>query len=245
MLLQVQFYFCCAVIWMAIVQCLWHADKKLHARVPKVRHLQYVLRFQREKFSKGNAKGRRIPKFPHNFSSGVCELNLPGSQHITGMLYPCPWKPQRDGCLIFTAGVLHTHLFVELYAQTRSQSHSCSLSTSVMRHNAVVGFAQRRKHPERPWQLEPDLSFNNDTDQVIFCVTWPNTEHTRVVTYTTVYTQTSLIWWSPKSQVLTHTAVHFGYFRCSTVREEEREYHFSIPCLNSAFTQTIFVWHTN
>lgn len=61
-----------------------------------VRYLQYMLRSQREKSSKGNAKGRRIPKFPHNFPCGLCELNFPGSQHRTGMLYPCPWKPQRD-----------------------------------------------------------------------------------------------------------------------------------------------------
>lgn len=69
---------------------------------------------------------------------------------------------------------------------------------------------------------------------------WLHTEHTGVVTYGTVYTQTSLIWWSLKSW---GSAVNFGYFRYSTGREEERGYHFSILYLISASTHTISVWH--
>lgn len=139
-----------------------------------------------------------------------------------------------EGCLIFTVGALYKHLFVELYAQTRRQSHSCSLSTPVMKHNAVVGFAQRGKLPERPCQPGPDLSFNNDADEDVFCVAWPHTEHTQVVTYRTVCTQTMI------SQFLTHTAVHFGYFRYSIGIGEERGHHFSVPCLISASTQIVF-----
>lgn len=50
-----------------------------------------------------------------------------------------------------------------------------------MRHNAVMVFAQRSKLPEKPCQLEFDLSFNNDADQDIFYATWLHTEHTHVV----------------------------------------------------------------
>jgi len=86
-----------------------------------VRYLQNVLRHQRNKSAKGRAKGRRIPKFPHNFPCGCCEPNLPGSQHIAGMLYPCPWKPQRD--LSFSQLVYCAHICLWSYMPRQGDNH--------------------------------------------------------------------------------------------------------------------------
>lgn len=72
------------------------------------------------------------------------------------------------------------HLCMELSAQTWRQSHCCSLSTPVMSHNAIMGFAQRGKLPEKSCQLEFDLSYNNDADRVIFYATRLHTEHTKL-----------------------------------------------------------------
>lgn len=85
-----------------------------------------------------------------------------------------------EGSLIFTVGALSMHLCMELSAQTWRQSHCCSLSTPVMSHNAIMGFAQRGKLPEKSCQLEFDLSYNNDADRVIFYATRLHTEHTKL-----------------------------------------------------------------
>lgn len=107
-----------------------------------------------------------------------------------------------EGSLIFTVGALSTHLCVELSAQTWRQSHCCSLSTPVMSHNAIMGFAQRGKLPEKSCQLEFDLSYNNDADQIIFYPTRLHTEQTQVASKGTACTPIHFIWWSPKSKVL-------------------------------------------
>lgn len=86
-----------------------------------VRYLQHVLRPQREKFSKRKAKWRRIPKFPRNFPCGCSEPNLPGSQHIAGMLYPCPSKPQRD--LSFSQLVYCAHICSWSYMPRQGDNH--------------------------------------------------------------------------------------------------------------------------
>lgn len=146
-----------------------------------VRYLQHVLRLQRKTCSKGKAKGRRIPKFPHNFPCGCCEPNLPGSQHIAGTPSPCPWKPQRD--LSFSQLVYCAHICSWSYMPRQGDNHISVAWVPLWWGIMPSWFLQRSKLPEKPCQLEFDLSFNNDADQDIFCATWLHTEHTQVVRY--------------------------------------------------------------
>lgn len=50
-----------------------------------------------------------------------CELNFPGSQHIAGQLYPCPWKPQRD--LSFSQLVHWARICVWSYPPRHGDNH--------------------------------------------------------------------------------------------------------------------------
>lgn len=190
-----------------------------------VRYLQHVLSLQREKLSKGKAKGRRIPKFPHNFPCRCCEPNLPGSQHIAGMLYLCLWKPQRD--LSFSQLVYCTHICSWSYMPRQGDNH-ISVAWVPLWWGIMLSWFLHREANSQKSHVSLSMTFHSTMMQIRIFSMQPGcilSAHklSDMVQYTP---KTSLVWWSPKSKVLTHITVHFGCFGYSTVREEGRGHCF-------------------
>lgn len=100
----------------------------------------------------------------------------------------------------------------------------------------LLWFCTEKQTPNKAtsaWGWPP---VQHNMGQGIFCALQLHPEHKEGVRYSAVYTQTSLIWWCLKRQILTHTAVHFGYFRYSTERKEERRHCFPTLCMNTSTT---------
>lgn len=150
-----------------------------------------------------------------------------------------------EGSLIFTVGALSMHLCMELSAQTWRQSHCCSLSTPVMSHNAIMGFAQRQTPRKvlsaRVWPFIQQWCRSG----YFLCNTAAHWAHTSCQLGHSLHSNT-LHLMVPKKQSPGLTALHFGYFhtgRYSTVRGKRRGLCYPIFCMNSLGTQGLLVWH--